>query len=336
MHRALELAENGIGQVSPNPMVGCVVVYQGKIIGEGWHRKYGQGHAEVNAIASVADKSLLKESTVYVSLEPCSHHGKTPPCASLLVKHQVKEVVICNTDPNPLVAGGGIRLLKEAGIKVRWGVLEEEGLWLNRRFFTYIERNRPFIILKWAQTADGFMARANYDSKWISNPFSRKLVHKWRAEEPAIMVGRNTVKYDDPELNVRSWEVNNQHPLRVIIDRQLELPKERKVFDGNLPTLCYNLKEEKEEENLQFVKLSEKDFLPQLFEHLYQQKIQSVLVEGGPKLLELLLEKELWDETRLFISSHTFRHGLAAPRPKGKRWQSIPLFNDRLDIFVNG
>lgn len=335
MQRALELAENGMAYVSPNPMVGCVVVHHGRIIGEGWHQRYGGPHAEVNAIRSVANKTLLPESTVYVSLEPCSHWGKTPPCANLLVEQKVKEVVICNTDPNPLVAGGGIQRLKEAGIGVRWGVMEKEGRWLNRRFFTYIEEKRPYIILKWAQTADGYMARSNFDSKWISNPFARKLVHQWRAEEDAIMVGRQTVQYDNPRLNVRDWPVEGQNPVRVFIDRQLSLSTSYQVFDGQQPTICYNLLKNEERENLTLVKLKDTGFLKALMEDLHSRKLQSVIVEGGAKLLELLMEAALWDEARIFSAGKTFGEGFYAPRPQGKRWQTLSVFEDRLDIFVN-
>lgn len=335
MQRALELAENGLGRVSPNPMVGCVLVHQGRIIGEGWHRQYGGPHAEVHAIQSVQDQTLLPESTVYVSLEPCSHWGKTPPCADLLLAKKVKEVVVCNTDSNPLVSGGGLQRLNEAGISVRWGILEEEGRWLNRRFFTYMEKKRPYIILKWAQTADSFMARSNYDSKWISNPFARKLVHQWRAEEPAIMVGRQTVKYDNPQLNVRDYPTEGRDPIRVIIDRRLALEQDYKVFDRQQPTLCYNLLKTEEQEKLAFIKLGEEDFLTEMMQDLHQRGIQSIVVEGGPALLDLLLEQGLWDEARIFTAQKTFGEGIRAPYPKGKLRQTISVIEDRLDIFVN-
>ena len=263
MQRALELARLGMGYVSPNPMVGCVVVHNDLIIGEGWHRQYGGPHAEVNAINSVADKTLLPESTVYVSLEPCNHWGKTPPCTDLLLSHHPRRVVICNADTNPKAAGG-LQRLQAAGIVVETGLLEQEGRWLNRRFFTVVKQGRPHIILKWAQTADGYMARSDYSSKWISNVYARQLVHKWRSEEDAIMVGRNTARYDNPQLTNREWgqeqtPVNTaivqdppdpvapqpaapkpaapqpaapdstsqtfpKQPLRVVIDRQLVLP----------------------------------------------------------------------------------------------------------------
>ena len=335
MQRALELAGNGLGRVSPNPMVGCVIVHEGLIIGEGWHQQYGGPHAEVNAIRSVANHALLPESTAYVSLEPCSHWGKTPPCANLLIEKGIKEVVVCNTDSNPLVAGGGLQLLTEAGTLVRWGVLEEEGRWLNRRFFTFIEKKRPYIILKWAQTADGYMARSNFDSKWISNPSARKLVHQWRAEEDAIMVGRQTVQYDNPQLNVRSWPVQGQDPVRIIIDRQLQLERHYHVFDQQQPTRCYNLKKDAEEENLAFIRLSKDNFWEEIMKDLHTDGIQSIIVEGGPQLLELLLAQGLWDEIRVFTAPKTFGEGIYGPRPKGKLLKSLHVFNDRLDVFVN-
>jgi len=203
MQRALELAQLGIGYVSPNPRVGCVIVHENKIIGEGWHQKFGEVHAEVNAINSVNDQSLLKESIVYVNLEPCSHFGKTPPCVDLLIEHHVKKVVIGNLDINPLVQGQGIKKLKDAGIETITGVLEKEGHELNKRFFTFIEKQRPYIILKWAQTSDEFIAQKNFESKWISNEFSRQLVHRWRSEEDAVLVGTRTASHDNPSQTVR-------------------------------------------------------------------------------------------------------------------------------------
>ncbi|HEY1053815.1 MAG TPA: bifunctional diaminohydroxyphosphoribosylaminopyrimidine deaminase/5-amino-6-(5-phosphoribosylamino)uracil reductase RibD, partial [Emticicia sp.] len=222
MLRALQLAEIGRGQVSPNPMVGCVIVHNHEIIGEGWHQKYGSWHAEVNAVNSVQDPSKLTQSTVYVTLEPCSHFGKTPPCADLLVKHQVKKVIICNDDPNPLVAGKGIAKLRAAGIEVEQGLLAEKGRALNARFFTYVEKQRPYIILKWAETADGFIAGENYDPVKISNALSHKLAHKWRSEEDAIMVGTNTARYDNPKLNAREWQ-GTKNPVRIVLDKRLQL-----------------------------------------------------------------------------------------------------------------
>ncbi len=317
MRRALQLAELGRGNVSPNPMVGCVIAHGGRIIGEGWHRKYGGPHAEVNAVAAVANPALLPESTVYVTLEPCAHFGKTPPCADLLVAHRVKRVVVCNVDPNPLVGGKGLDKLRAAGIAVETGLLEAEGRLLNRRFFTFMEKKRPYVLLKWAETADGFIARADYSSKWISNAEARRLVHKWRAEEDAVLVGTNTALYDNPRLNVRDW--TGDDPVRIVIDRFLRLPAGLHLFDQTQTTLCYNLLEDKASEYVQYVKLDdpEEGFLPAMLNDLYRRKIASVLVEGGAGLLNALLAAGLWDEARVFRSPVAFGSGIAAPVLRG-------------------
>ncbi|UII34315.1 bifunctional diaminohydroxyphosphoribosylaminopyrimidine deaminase/5-amino-6-(5-phosphoribosylamino)uracil reductase RibD [Fulvivirga ulvae] len=332
IQRAFDLAFLGLGSVSPNPLVGCVIVHHNKVIGEGWHMKYGDAHAEVNAINSVADKSLLPESTVYVSLEPCAHFGKTPPCSDLLVRHRVKRVVISNMDTNPLVGGKGIKKLEEAGIEVVTGVLEREGLEINKRFFTGLKKKRPYIILKWAETEDGFVARKNYDSKWISNETSRKLVHKWRAEEDSIMVGTNTAYYDNPGLNVRDWSGRN--PVRVVIDRNLRLPKNLKIFDGSQPTICYNLLSGQASKRLQYVKLSETNFLEALFLNLYEHGLRSIIVEGGAQLLNLLIEKDMWDEARVFISQTKFKEGIKAPAISGLVAEEM-IDTDKLLIYKN-
>lgn len=314
MRRALELAALGGGHVSPNPMVGCVIVHQGKIIGEGWHKAYGQAHAEVNAIDSVEDKALLKESDVYVTLEPCAHYGKTPPCADLLAEHQVRSVTIAATDTNPLVGGKGIERLKSAGVLVKTGLLESECRGLNKRFFTYMEKQRPYVMLKWAETADGFIARGNFDSKWISSAYSRRLVHKWRAEEAAILVGTNTAHYDNPSLTVRDWSGKN--PVRVVIDRHLRLNSSLHLFDRLVPTLCYNLVRNAYEDNLELIKLEEENFVQQLLQDLYKRKISSVMVEGGTSVLNLFIQQGLWDEARIFRSFSTFGKGIEAPPMK--------------------
>ncbi|WP_299758885.1 bifunctional diaminohydroxyphosphoribosylaminopyrimidine deaminase/5-amino-6-(5-phosphoribosylamino)uracil reductase RibD [uncultured Pontibacter sp.] len=313
MRRALELAQLGSGYTSPNPMVGCVVVHEGQIIGEGWHKQYGGSHAEVNAIAAVEDKSLLPKSRVYVTLEPCSHYGKTPPCADLLISHGVKDVVICNTDPNPLVAGRGIKKLFEAGAQVKVGVLEHEGLELNKRFFTFHGQKRPYILLKWAETADGFIAAANYGQEQISGKLAQRLVHKWRSGEQAIMVGSRTALYDNPRLNTRLW--HGQNPLRLVIDKQLLLPPHLHLFDGSQPTVVYTYKQQDNRENLYFVQLQEGEFiLPQIMQDLHQRNILSVMVEGGTFLLESLLQANLWDEALVFKSLHkTIPTGIKAP-----------------------
>ena len=328
MRRALELALLGQGKVAPNPMVGCVVVHQDRIIGEGWHEQYGQAHAEVNAIQQVKQPELLAESTVYVNLEPCAHFGKTPPCADLLVQHRVKRVVVANQDPNPLVAGKGLAKLQAAGIEVSVEILAEEGRALNKRFFTFMEQQRPYIVLKWAESSDNFIARSNYDSKWISSLLSRQRVHQWRTQEAAIMVGTQTALYDNPQLNARLWE--GTQPLRLVIDRFLRLPQHLHLFDQSLPTWCYNtLKEERKE-------IAGNNLVVELLDDLYQNKIQSLLVEGGAALLSLFIEAGLWDEARVFQAQNTyFGEGIAAPKLQGFLAESELLETDRLNYWQN-
>jgi diaminohydroxyphosphoribosylaminopyrimidine deaminase / 5-amino-6-(5-phosphoribosylamino)uracil reductase len=312
MHRALQLAKLGGGNVAPNPMVGCVIVLENEIIGEGWHQKYGEAHAEVNAIKSIKAPINLSESTVYVSLEPCSHFGKTPPCADLLIENKVKKVLICNLDPNPLVAGKGIEKLKNAGIEVEIGVLEKEGRELNKRFFTFIEKKRPYIILKWAQTADGFVAGENGVPIQISNEFSSKLVHKMRAENAAIMVGTNTALNDNPNLSTRNWHGKN--PIRVLIDKQLRFKQTMNIFNEEAESLIYNLHGNGKIGNAQYVQLPETDdFLNDLIQDLYQRNIQSVMVEGGTKLLESFLKLGLWDEALVIVSDKIIDAGIKTP-----------------------
>lgn len=334
MQRALQLAALGRGRTSPNPLVGCVVVYQDRIIGEGYHQQYGGPHAEVNALSSVRpeDMPLLAHSTLYVTLEPCSHFGKTPPCADLIVRHGLQRVVVCNGDPNPLVAGRGLQRLQDAGIAVTEGVLAQEGEKLNARFFTFMRQQRPYVILKWAQTADGFVARSNYDSKWISNALSRKLVHKWRAEEDAILVGRMTALHDDPALTVRDWR--GKHPLRVVIDRGLQLPPSLSLFDGSTPTLCYNLLKEEENPGLTFAKLPEGAQLSALLSDLHARKVQSLIVEGGSQTLQAFIDAGLWDEARVFTATTTFGQGIAAPKLTDATYAGqLALLGDRCTFF---
>lgn len=333
MQRALELAELGRGKVSPNPMVGCVIVHKDKIIGEGWHKQYGEAHAEVNAIAAVEDQSVLSEATVYVTLEPCAHHGKTPPCADLLISQSVKRVVIGAVDTNPLVGGKGINRLEEAGIEVSHGLLADASRDLNVRFFTFIEKNRPYIILKWAETSDGFVARENFDSKWISGEASRNLVHQWRAEEDAIMVGTRTAQHDNPRLNVRNWE--GKDPLRVVIDKRLALSKELNLFDGQQPTLVYNSKKNQSLENLEFIQVSDDNYLPVILKDLYERKVQSIIIEGGSTLLNSCIASGLWDEARIFRADVKFDAGISAPSIKGKQVHSQKIGEDQLDIYRN-
>lgn len=331
MQRALELATLGRGFVSPNPLVGCVVVHDHKIIGEGWHRKFGEAHAEVNALQGVQDKSLLPESTVYVNLEPCSHFGKTPPCVDLLLRHSVKKVVIGNIDTHPKVSGEGIKKLRDAGIEVITGILDKQGRELNKRFFTQVEKNRPYILLKWAQTADGFIARENYESKWISNEFARQWVHKWRSEEDAVLVGTKTAFHDNPQLNVREW--TGRHPVRVVIDRFLKLSEKLRVFDQSQKTIVYNLLKHEEHENLLLIRLDEETFLPQMMNDLLRHNIQSVMVEGGAQTLQFFIDAGWWDEARVFVSKRTFGKGISAPRLNGNLFAEENVITDKLFTY---
>jgi diaminohydroxyphosphoribosylaminopyrimidine deaminase/5-amino-6-(5-phosphoribosylamino)uracil reductase len=331
MRRALELATLGRGHVSPNPLVGCVIVRDNQIISEGWHHQYGGPHAEVDAVQNLTDKGLVAGSTVYVNLEPCSHFGKTPPCADMLIAHRPAKVVVANLDSNPLVAGNGIKKLRGAGIEVITGILEKEGRLLNQRFFTAMEKGRPYIILKWAQTADGFIARQNHDSKWISNVYARQLVHRWRTEEDAFMIGGRTAAHDNPQLNVRDWTGRN--PVRVVIDRYLRLPDTLHLFDGTQRTLCYNVLKHEERPNISFVRLDENDFLVNLLHDLHRQKIQSVVVEGGTTILQLFIERGLWDEARVFTSPQRFGKGVSAPVLNGTLTEQVPVATDLLQRF---
>ncbi|MFZ4740844.1 MAG: bifunctional diaminohydroxyphosphoribosylaminopyrimidine deaminase/5-amino-6-(5-phosphoribosylamino)uracil reductase RibD [Bacteroidales bacterium] len=339
MLRCLELAKKGFGSVAPNPMVGCVIVHDGIIIGEGFHQLYGEAHAEVNAIHSVINKELLPESTVYVNLEPCSHYGKTPPCADLLIKHQVKEVIIANTDPNPLVAGKGIEKLKNAGIKVNTGILDNEAKALNKRFFCYYTKKRPYIILKWAKTLDGFMdidrsQEGNNLKYWITNDELKILVHKWRSEEPAIMVGTNTALNDNPQLNIRYWK--GIQPLRLVIDENLSLPKTLLLFDQQNPTVIFTAKKEESKHNLtyQYIKFNDNP-LRQILNYLYEKKITSVIIEGGKELLQSFIEQGLWDEARVLTGNKYFFKGLISLEIKGKIISDEEINKDRLTIIYN-
>ncbi len=333
MQRAIDLARLGAGKVSPNPLVGCVIVHNGLIIGEGWHQAYGGPHAEVNAVSSVIDKDLLKESTVYVNLEPCSHHGKTPPCADMLVRHQVKKVIVANVDTYEQVSGNGIKKLREADIEVVTGILQEEGRSLNKRFFTFVEKKRPYIILKWAETSDGFIARENYESKWISNVYSRQWVHRWRAEEDAVLVGTGTALRDNPSLNVREWLGRN--PVRIVVDRYLKLNNGLNLFDGSQQTICYNTLKDEQQNNVLLVRLDEKNFLSELILDVYKRKIQSVIVEGGARTLELFIKSGLWDEARIFKSRNSFGKGIPAPVLHGHLVSEEDVMGDQLSVFNN-
>lgn len=333
MQRALDLARLGSGSVSPNPLVGCVIVHEGIIIGEGWHRKYGESHAEVMAVESVHDKSLLRKATAFVNLEPCSHYGKTPPCADMLIYHGLKKVVIATLDTHPKVAGNGAKKLRAAGVEVVTGILHDEGKELNKRFFTHVELTRPYIILKWAETSDGFVAQENYVSKWISNEYSRQLVHRWRAEEDAVLVGTRTAQVDNPRLNVRAWSGRN--PVRVVIDRFLKLNENLNLFDRSHPTLCYNLIRNEGHKNLTLVRLNEKEFWQEMIHDLYQRDLQSLMVEGGAQTLESFISGDMWDEARIFRSRRSFGKGIAAPVLRGQLVSEQEIMDDHLSIFMN-
>jgi diaminohydroxyphosphoribosylaminopyrimidine deaminase/5-amino-6-(5-phosphoribosylamino)uracil reductase len=334
MQRAIQLALLGKATVSPNPMVGCVITVDDRIIGEGWHQKAGQGHAEVRAIASVKEESLLTKATAYVTLEPCAHFGKTPPCANLLVEKKIKRVVIGCTDPNPLVAGKGIEILRKAGVQVVLDCLKESCLSINEVFFHSIKERMPYVVLKWAETADGFIAKENYDSKWISNVNARQLVHKWRSESDAILVGKNTAKYDNPSLNVRLWA--GESPLRVVIDHTCSLSARLNIFKQNLPTLIYNTEQDLQENHVQWVKLPANDFHQQLLKDLYKRNITSLFIEGGKNTLETFITQGFWNEARIFRSETLFGSGISAPKLKNERLVSDEkVIANHLSIYIN-
>lgn len=316
IRRCIELARNGLGTTYPNPLVGSVIVYDGKIIGEGWHKKSGESHAEVNAVKAVKDKSLLKKATIYVSLEPCSHFGKTPPCCDLIIKNNIPNVVIGTVDPNVKVAGNGIKKLIEAGIHVTVGVLEEECNALNKRFFTFHKKKRPFIVLKWAESQDGFIAPTEKLEKkpvWITNQYSRQLVHKWRTEEQAILVGTQTAIDDNPKLNARDWSGKN--PIRLVIDQNNRIEKNNHIFDNQAVTIVFSKSIDTiKKENTIFEILDfEKNIAEQIVQILYQHQIQSVIIEGGRQTLQTFIDANLWDEARVFVGSIKFKEGTQAP-----------------------
>ncbi len=348
--RCIQLAQNGLGTTYPNPMVGSVLVYKDKIIGEGWHRKSGEPHAEVIAINSVKDKSLLKKATIYVSLEPCSHYGKTPPCSDFIVASGIKKVVIGTMDPFAKVAGRGIKKLFESGCEVSLGFLEAECKELNKRFFTFHRHKRPHIILKWAQSEDGFIAPlpAEINSKrepvWITNKYSRQLVHKWRSEEQAVLVGTNTAVADNPKLNTRLWDGPN--PVRIVIDQHLRIMKDSALFDGSINTIliCGNTTEnlntiQLRQPDCEFLAIETKDFekeiAPQICQILYQNELQSVIIEGGTKTIQTFIDTGLWDEARVFSGMIQFKNGVAAPKLNGIFKSEEMINGDQLIIYIN-
>lgn len=341
MQRCLELAITGMGSVSPNPLVGCVIVSGDKIIGEGYHAKFGEAHAEVNAVRAVIENygdqaaALLANATAYVNLEPCAHFGKTPPCADLLIRHQLKKVVIGNKDPFESVDGKGIQKLRDAGIEVVSGVLEQECSQLNRRFFTRIHKQRPYIVLKWATTADGYFAPKNSIQEWISEPLARKIAHKWRTEEDAILVGRLTALIDNPQLSAREWE--GRDPVRIVIDRHLRVPGSHHIYNNLAKTVIFNEQKTEVHSNIHFIQMEDMQYyLPQKIAfQLYLMDIQSVIIEGGADILNQFIHAGLWDEARVFSSDKIWREGIPSPHVNGLIIDQLNIGNDKLTVFQN-
>lgn len=340
MQRCLELAQKGIGLTRPNPSVGCVIVHQDQIIGEGYTSAYGGPHAEVNAIASVKQRELLKKATLYVTLEPCAHFGKTPPCADKIIAHEIPKVVIGCLDTHSLVCGKGISRLKSAGVEVLVGVLEQECKEQHKRFFTVQNKKRPFIVLKWAETKDGFIAPETKEKNrpvWISNTASKQLVHKWRSEEHAILVGTNTAISDNPKLNVRSWSGNN--PVRILLDRTLRTPLDSNLFDGSGQTIVFTEVDKENvvpKKNVRYVQMDfSKQRELQICEALVKENIQSVLIEGGREVLQAFIEAGIWDEAHVFRGDVHFGKGVLAPKLKAPKVAEMKIKNTALTFYKN-
>lgn len=338
MQRCFHLAIQGAGQVAPNPLVGAVLVEHDKIIAEGYHQKFGGPHAEVVALNQISNAQISDESILYINLEPCSHTGKTPPCTERILSAGIRNVVISNRDPFPQVNGSGFRKLKEAGVKVTEGVLQNEGELVNRRFFTFHKQKRPYIILKWAQTANCFIAPAPTSVSpkitWISNETSRLLVHEWRSQEQAILVGRGTVTADDPRLSVR--ELPGKSPVRITLDPKLALTPGYQIFDNSVRTMIFNTVKNEVQENTSWIKIQNGDnMIPGMLEKLYEEKIQSVIVEGGATTLNHFLKMGMWDEARVFISKHEFEHGVAAPMLNRAPVSQQEIDGDLLFMYTN-
>lgn len=337
--RCLELAAKGLGTTAPNPVVGCVIVQNDRIIGEGYHRHFGGPHAEVTAIGNVKDHSRLVDSVLYVNLEPCSHFGKTPPCVDLISEKKIPMVVAGTMDPNPLISGKGFQILKDKGIHVLSDVLKEECIHLNRRFFTYHLKKRPYIILKWAQTRDNFIDvnRKKHEIRhitWITDEASRRLVHKWRTEEQAILVGSETVLIDDPRLTTRNWPGKN--PLRLVIDRKGILSGNLNILDENVETVLFTFNPKQDRPNLKYFTLDKKkDILTQVFRYLNSRYIQSLIVEGGRKLINEFLRQNKWDEARVFTGNKTFYEGVPAPFIPSEPVHQIEFSESILKVYKN-
>ena len=331
MQRCLQLARTGIGNVAPNPMVGAVLVYKDVIIGEGYHEKFGEPHAEVNCINSVKEENreFIKSSRLFVSLEPCAHFGKTPPCSQLIIKENIPEVIIGCGDSYKEVAGKGIQQLEQAGVRVTTPFLENECREINNRFFTFHEKKRPYIILKWAQSFDGKIAANSDERTIITNDFTNKLVHSWRSEESAILVGTQTALKDNPSLTSRLWPGKN--PVRIVIDKNLVLVESLNVFNNEAPTLIFNTIKDYQKDGIEWIKISEETILKQMLAELYQRNIQSVIIEGGTKTLQHFIDSDLWDEARVITNTKMqIGKGIAAPISKNFLLQSQETLEDDL------
>jgi diaminohydroxyphosphoribosylaminopyrimidine deaminase/5-amino-6-(5-phosphoribosylamino)uracil reductase len=330
MKMCIDLASKGFPKAMPNPLVGCIIVYRDKIIGTGYHQVYGENHAEVNAINSVEDKSLLNDSTLYVTLEPCVHFGKTPPCANLIVQSKIPRVVIGSLDTFSEVNGKGIEALREAGVTVKTSVLEGECRALNKRFYTFHEKKRPYIILKWAKSSDGLIAPKNQTEPfWMTGKESKKLVHQWRGEETAILVGKNTVIIDNPLLTTR--EIKGDNPIRILIDKNLSLATNYAVFNNEATTLVVN----ESKESQRHVKVDFNSFFPSLMKALHQRGIQSLIVEGGAITLNSFIASNYWDEARVFTSKKILGNGIQSPVIELDINENTFIDNDKLDYYFN-
>ena len=332
--KCIDLAIKGIGNVSPNPMVGCVIVYKNNIIGEGFHEKFGLKHAEVNAIESVTKKELLEKSTLYVNLEPCAHYGKTPPCCNMIIEYKIPRVVIGCVDSFSKVAGKGITKMKNAGIEVIVGVLKSESRELNKRFFTYHEKKRPYIILKWAESEDGFIApKDQREPFWMTSNKSKKIVHKWRANEDSILIGRVTAEKDNPLLTVRMIEGKN--PIRIVIDKKLRLSEDLNIFNSESETIIFNALKSKKKYSNNFIKINYNSLINNILKELHKQNIQSIIIEGGRETLQSFINTNLWDEARLFTTDKKIKNGIKAPIIDGRISCIDKIDEDLLKTIIN-
>lgn len=337
MMRCVQLAKNGLGTTTPNPMVGCVIVYNNKIIGEGWHYASGQPHAEVMAIRSVKNPELLSQATLYVSLEPCSYTGKTPPCSDLIIEKRIPRVRIGSTDPHPNVSGKGIERLRKSGIEVISGLCKTECDALNKRFFTFHIKKRPYVLLKWAATKDGFIAPETQEQGkafWISSPISKQQVHLWRSQEASILVGTNTAIKDNPKLNTR--EVYGKNPVRLCIDKDLKIPASHYLLQKDIPSVIFTYQQKDSSKNLTYFDLDKSLPIPQqILEYCYQNNLQSILIEGGMQLLQSFIDASLWDEARVFTGRALLHKGIPQPKLNVFPYQQMKSGTDSLSYYKN-